>query len=79
MAEFATHMGDPQHTDPHGLGAFLKENHTRNPFRSACCGLVCRVAMWIAHVGGKFRHGLLEKLLILILEDAGRVLPCGGM
>ena len=24
-----------------------------------------RVAMWIAHVGGKFRHGLLEKSLIL--------------
>ena len=22
-----------------------------------------RVAMWIAHVGGKFRHGLLEKSL----------------
>ena len=24
-----------------------------------------RVAMWITHVGGKFRHGLLEKSLIL--------------
>ena len=24
-----------------------------------------RVAMWIAHVGGKFRHGLLEKSLNL--------------
>ena len=23
-----------------------------------------RVAMWITHVGGKFRHGLLEKSLI---------------
>ena len=23
-----------------------------------------RVAMWIAHVGGKFRHGLLETSLI---------------
>ena len=22
-----------------------------------------RVAIWITHVGGKFRHGLLEKLL----------------
>ena len=22
-----------------------------------------RVAMWITHVGGKFRHGLLEKSL----------------
>ena len=24
---------------------------------------VLRVAMWITHVGGKFRHGLLEKSL----------------
>ena len=24
-----------------------------------------RVAMWIAHVGGKFRHGLLQKSLNL--------------
>ena len=23
-----------------------------------------RVAMWITHVGGKFRHGLLEKSLM---------------
>ena len=23
-----------------------------------------RVAMWIAHVGGKYRHGLLEKSLM---------------
>ena len=37
----------------------FKENHTRNPCGSACCGL--RVAMWIAHAGGKFRHDLLEK------------------
>ena len=27
-----------------------------------------RVAMWIAHVGGKYRHGLLEKSLILNLS-----------
>ena len=26
-----------------------------------------RVAMWITHVGGKFRHGLLEKPLIILL------------
>ena len=26
-----------------------------------------RVAMWITHVGGKFRHGLLEKSLIVVL------------
>ena len=31
-----------------------------------------RVAMWITHVGGKFRHGLLEKSLIfeMNLRDA---------
>ena len=27
-----------------------------------------RVAMWITHVGGKFRHGLLEKSLIGLLD-----------
>ena len=25
-----------------------------------------RVAMWTTHLGGKFRHGLLEKSLIII-------------
>ena len=25
-----------------------------------------RVAMWITHVGGKYRHGLLEKSLITL-------------
>ena len=39
----------------------FKGSHTRNPCGSACCGL--RVAMWITRVGGKFRHGLLEKSL----------------
>ena len=27
-----------------------------------------RVAMWIIHVGGKFRHGLLEKSLIFFQD-----------
>ena len=27
-----------------------------------------RVAMWITHLGGKFRHGLLEKSLISLVE-----------
>ena len=43
----------------------FKENHTRNPCGSACCGLAgLRFAMWITRVGGKFRYGLLEKSLI---------------
>ena len=35
-----------------------------------------RVAMWITHVGSKFRHGLLEKSLIvtLFVRSFGRVL-----
>ena len=32
-----------------------------------------RVAMWIAHVGGKCRHSLLEKSLIWALREA---FPC---
>ena len=68
------HIGDshgdpqtnPQHADPHGLGAFLRENHTKKSmqFRVLWAGL--RVAMSITHVGGgggKFRHGLLAKSL----------------
>ena len=27
-----------------------------------------RVAMWITHADGKFRHGLLEKSLIIIFK-----------
>ena len=30
-----------------------------------------RVAMWITHVDGKFRHGLLEKSLIFLLQMWG--------
>ena len=68
MAIFASHMGDPhddpqtssQHGDPHGFGAFLKktiqEIHVDHPLWA---GL--RVAMWITHVGGKYRHGLLPR------------------
>ena len=33
-----------------------------------------RVAMWITHVGGKFRHGLLEKSLISRQKIASKIL-----
>ena len=67
--EFAPHMGDPhgdlqtspQHSDPHGLGAFSRKTiHVDR-----------RVVGWSAgrHVhrpcGGKCRHGLLEQSLII--------------
>ena len=69
--KLATHMGDPhgdpqtspKHADPHGLGAFF----LRKPYKkSMWIGVLwagLRVAMWITHLGGKFRHGLLEKSL----------------
>ena len=44
----------PQEADPHGLGAFLKKTYKKSMWTWA--GL--QVAMWITHVGGKFRHGL---------------------
>ena len=61
MAKFAPQMGDPhgdpqtspQHADPHG---FLVWSSLKRK-KSMWIG-VLRVAMWIAHVGGKFRHGL---------------------
>ena len=69
MAKFAPHMGnpfgDPQSSPQHRsiwIACFFKENRTRNP-----CGPVLwaglRVSMWIAHMGGKFRYGLLKKSL----------------
>ena len=73
MAKFAPHMGDPhgdpqtspQHADAHGLGAFLKktiqEIHVGRRVLWGPAGL--RVAVWITHLGGKFRRGLLEKSL----------------
>ena len=72
MAKFAPHMGDPhgdpqtspQHADPHGLGAFLSKPYKKSMWIGVSwAGL--RVAMWITHFGGEFRHGLLEKSLIL--------------
>ena len=32
-----------------------------------------RVAMWITHVGGKFRHGLLEKSPNIVLFEASKL------
>ena len=67
MAIFASHMGDPhgdpqtspQHAVPHGFGAFLKKPYKKSMWIGVLwAGL--RVAMWITHVGGKYRHGLLE-------------------
>ena len=29
-----------------------------------------RVAMWITHVDGKFRHGLLEKSLVTVVSQS---------
>ena len=71
MAKFATHMGDshgdqqtsPQHADPHG---FLSKGPKSMWIGVLWAGL--QVAMWITHVGGKSRHGLLEKHF---LEDYG--------
>ena len=74
MAIFASHMGDPhghpqtspQHADPHGfLVWFSLKRHQIHVDRRVWAGL--RVAMWIAHVGDKYRHGLLEKSLIDLL------------
>ena len=70
MEKFATHMGDPhggpetspQHADPH---EFLVRLSSKSP-KSMWIGVLwagLRDAVWITHVGGKFRHGLIEKSL----------------
>ena len=49
-----------------------------SPCGSACCGLWAglRVAMWITHVGGKVRHGLLKKSLTYCFHVLGK--PSGA-
>ena len=71
MAKFAPHMGDPQWrpadqpTTPRSTWiscmVFFKKANKCMWIGVLWAGL--RVAMWITHVGGKFRHGLLEKSL----------------
>ena len=71
MAKFATHMGDPhgepqttpQHADPHGLLVCFSLKGPKSMWIGVLWGGV-RAAMWITHVGGRFRHGLPEKSLI---------------
>ena len=68
MAKFAPRMGNPhgdtqaspQHADPHG---FLVWFSLKRHMWIGVLWAGLRVAMWITHVGGKFRHGLLEKSL----------------
>ena len=71
MAKLDTNMGDPhgdpqtspQHADPHGFLVWFSLKGTKSMWIGVLwAGL--RAAMWITHVGGKFRHGLLEKSLI---------------
>ena len=72
MAKFAPHMGDPhgypqtgpQHAPIHMdfLYGSLEKGTKSMWIGVLWAGL--RVAMWITHVGGKLRHGLLEKSLI---------------
>ena len=57
----------PQHADPH---EFLVWYSFKKIPKSMWIGVLwagLRVATWITHVGGPFRHGLLEKPLIVLL------------
>ena len=72
MAKFAPHMGDPhgdpqtspQHADPHGfLVWFSLKTHQVHVDR---CVVGWSAGRHVDHpCGGKFRHGLLEKSLII--------------
>ena len=52
----------------------FEENHTRDPYGLACCGLVCGSPCG-SHVGGKFRYGLLEKSLTTVDAEKNYHLP----
>ena len=51
-----------------GLGLFLRKAYKKPMWIAVALWACLRVAMWITHVGGKFRHGLLEKSLTLTLS-----------
>ena len=94
MAKFAPPIDDPhgdpltspQHADPYGLGAFLKKTIEEIHVDRRVVGWsVGHHHVWITHVGGKFRHGLLEKSLIksakkfaltLFKASGSRLPPC---
>ena len=64
----------PQHADPHGfLVWFSLERHQVHVDRRIVGSL--RVAMWINHVGGKSRHGLLEKSLNIVYFEMSEMIP----
>ena len=58
------------------ISCLFKEIKARNPCGSACCGLVCGSPCGPPMWGGKFRHGLLEKSLSVMILI--RVVRCGN-
>ena len=58
-----TRRTSPEHADPHGFLVWFSLKRQESMWIGVLwAGL--RVAMWIAHVGDKFRHGLLENSLL---------------
>ena len=53
-----------KHADPHGVLVWFLWRGTKSMWIGVLCTNL-QVAMWITHVGGKFRHDLPEKSLIL--------------
>ena len=85
MAKFAAHMGDPhgdpqtspQHADPRGFLVWFSLKRPQIHVDRRVAGWL-RAAMWITHVGSRFRHGLLEKSLIKLTffhTDFGKEFP----
>ena len=81
MAKFAPNMSDPhgepqtspQHANPHGFLVydFLLKRHN---MRIGVLRADLRVAMWITHAVGNFRHCLLEKSLTQALpKKCGKI------
>ena len=77
--KFAPHMGDPhgdpqtspQHADPHGLGTFLRKAIQEIHVDRRVVG--CSAGRHVDHpCGGKCRHGLQEKSLILVASQPRR-------
>ena len=85
MAKFAPYMGDTHgdlqtsHNTPIYMDLVPSE---RKPYKkSMWIGVLwagLRVAMWITHLEGKFRHGLPEKSLTFVRFEVGDLVRTGS-
>ena len=74
MAKFAPHTGDPhgdpqtspQHANPHGFVVWVSLGGAPKSMWIGVLWAALRVAMWVTHVGGEFRHALSSRKKVCV-------------